>query len=159
MKYSGHRKPLCKLSKWSKCNAFNLLGYKTNADTSIFVSERTVFNMCAEYATAIYFPCITILCLPFYRLYAYCTFSLLSWCIYSCLQIPPLENCIRNCNRRSLHYNLDLIDLLLNYLCKGNYCNHVFQLNVLYTTLFYRFSSFSARHLINLSINIFEKVF
>ena len=56
---------------------------------------------------------------------------------------------IRNCNRRSLHYNHDLIDLLLNYLCKGNYCNHVFQLNALYTTLFYRFSSSSARHLIN----------
>ena len=27
MKYSGHRKLLCELSKLSKCNAFNLLGY------------------------------------------------------------------------------------------------------------------------------------
>jgi len=29
MKYSSHRKLLCKLSKLSKCNAFNLLGYAT----------------------------------------------------------------------------------------------------------------------------------
>ena len=27
MKYSGHRKLLCELSKFSKFNAFNLLGY------------------------------------------------------------------------------------------------------------------------------------
>ena len=50
MKYSGHRKLLCELSK---CNAFNLLGYKTNTEASILVykfrSERTGFNMYAEY--------------------------------------------------------------------------------------------------------------
>jgi len=28
MKYSGHRKLLCKLSKFSKLNAFILLGYR-----------------------------------------------------------------------------------------------------------------------------------
>ena len=51
MKYSVHRKLLCELSKLSKFNAFNLLGYKTNTDESILVyrPERTVFNMCAEY--------------------------------------------------------------------------------------------------------------
>ena len=53
MKYSGHRKLLCELSKLSKFNAFNLLGYLTNADASILVyksrPERTGFNMYAEY--------------------------------------------------------------------------------------------------------------
>jgi len=53
MKYSGHRKLLCELSKVSKCNAFNLLGYETNTDASILVHkfrpERTGFNMYAEY--------------------------------------------------------------------------------------------------------------
>ena len=53
MKYSGHSKPLCELSKLSKFNAFNLLGYKTNSDASILVykfrPERTGFNMYAEY--------------------------------------------------------------------------------------------------------------
>ena len=48
MKYSGHSKPLCEFSKLSK---FNLLGYQTNTDASILVykSERTGFNMYAEY--------------------------------------------------------------------------------------------------------------
>ena len=56
MKYSGHRKLLCEiceLSKLSKLNAFILLGYKTNTDSSIIVykfrPERTGFNMYAEY--------------------------------------------------------------------------------------------------------------
>ena len=50
MKYSGHRKLLCELSKFT---AFNLLGYKTNTDAYILVHkfppERTGFNMHAEY--------------------------------------------------------------------------------------------------------------
>ena len=56
MKYSGHGKLLCELSKLSKLlkfNAFNLLGYQTNTDASILVykfhPERTGFNMYAEY--------------------------------------------------------------------------------------------------------------
>ena len=52
MKYSGHRKLLCELSKLSKFNAFNLLGYKTNTDAPILVykvrPERTGFNTYAE---------------------------------------------------------------------------------------------------------------
>ena len=52
MKYSGHRKLLCKLSKLSKFKAFNLLGYQRNTDASILVykfrPERTGFNMDAE---------------------------------------------------------------------------------------------------------------
>ena len=53
MKYSGHSKLLYELSKLSKFNAFNLLGYYRNTDTSILVykfrPERTGFNMYAEY--------------------------------------------------------------------------------------------------------------
>jgi len=53
MKYSGHRKLLCELSKSLKFDAFNLLGYETNTDASILVyklrPERTGFNMYAEY--------------------------------------------------------------------------------------------------------------
>ena len=53
MKYSGHRKLLCELSKLSKFHVFNLLGLKTNTDASIpvykFRPERTGFNMYAEY--------------------------------------------------------------------------------------------------------------
>ena len=53
MKYSGHRKLLCELSKLSKFNAFNLLGYYTNTNASIIVykfrPERTGFNMYTEY--------------------------------------------------------------------------------------------------------------
>ena len=49
IKYSGHRKLICELSKLSKCNAFNLLGYLTNTDASILVykfrPEITGFNM------------------------------------------------------------------------------------------------------------------
>ena len=48
MKYSGHRKLLCELSKLSKFNAFNLLGYLPNW----FQCVRRV------YATAMNFPCI-----------------------------------------------------------------------------------------------------
>ena len=52
IKYSGNRKLLCELSKLSKFNAFNLLGYLTNTDASILVykfrPERTGFNMYAE---------------------------------------------------------------------------------------------------------------
>ena len=53
MKYSGHRKLLCELSKLTKLNGFILLGYQTNTDASFFVykfrPERTGFNMYAEY--------------------------------------------------------------------------------------------------------------
>ena len=53
MKYSGHRKLLCELSKLSKFNAFNLLGKLTNTDASILVykfrPERTGFNIYVEY--------------------------------------------------------------------------------------------------------------
>ena len=53
MKYSGHRKLLCELSKLSKLNAFILLGYQTNIDASILVykfrPERTGFIMYAEH--------------------------------------------------------------------------------------------------------------
>ena len=54
MKYSGHRKLLCELSKFSKFYAFILLGYYSNTDASILVykqrPERTGFNMYAENA-------------------------------------------------------------------------------------------------------------
>ena len=53
MKYSGHKKLLCELSKLSKFNAFNFLGYLTNTDASILVykfrPKRTGFNVYAEY--------------------------------------------------------------------------------------------------------------
>ena len=53
MKYFGHRKLLCELSKLSKSNAFIVLGYQTNTDASIVVykfrPERTGLNMYAEY--------------------------------------------------------------------------------------------------------------
>ena len=49
MKYSGHRELLCELSKLSKFNAFNLLGYLTNTGASILIdkfrTKRTGFNM------------------------------------------------------------------------------------------------------------------
>ena len=52
MTYSSHRKLLCELSKLSKFNAFNLLGFYKNTDASILVynfrPERTGFNMYAE---------------------------------------------------------------------------------------------------------------
>ena len=52
MKYSGNKKLLCELSKLSKFNTFNLLGYLTKTDASILVykfrPERTGFNMYAE---------------------------------------------------------------------------------------------------------------
>ena len=60
MKYSGHGKVLCELSKF---NAFNLLGYLTNIDASIldykFRPERTVFNMYAEY-TQLQLTCLAL---------------------------------------------------------------------------------------------------
>ena len=44
---------MCKVSKLSKLNAFNLFGYQTNTDASIlnykFRPKRTGFNMYAEY--------------------------------------------------------------------------------------------------------------
>ena len=50
MKFSGHRKLLCELSK---LNAFILLGYETNTNASILVykfrPERTGFYMDTEY--------------------------------------------------------------------------------------------------------------
>ena len=53
MKYSGHRKLLCELSKLSKLNAFILLGYQTNTDAFTLVykfrPEKTGFTMYAEY--------------------------------------------------------------------------------------------------------------
>ena len=53
MKYSGPRKLLCELSKLSKLNAFNLLGYKTKTDASIlvykFCPEKNWFQYVAEY--------------------------------------------------------------------------------------------------------------
>ena len=53
MKYSGHRKLLCELSKLSKLNALIHLGYLTSNNASILVykfhPERTGFNMYAEY--------------------------------------------------------------------------------------------------------------
>ena len=53
MKYSVHKKLLCKFSKLSKFNAFILLVYYTNTNASIlvykFCPERTGFNMYAEY--------------------------------------------------------------------------------------------------------------
>ena len=52
MKYSGHRKLLCELSKLSKLNAFILLGYSMNTDAPILVykfrPEKAGFSMYAE---------------------------------------------------------------------------------------------------------------
>ena len=59
MKYSGHRKLLCELSKFSKFYAVILLGYYkySNTDASILVykhrPERTGFNMYAENQNAL----------------------------------------------------------------------------------------------------------
>ena len=62
MKYSGHRKLLSKLSKF---NVFNLLGYQTNTDASIlnykFCPENWFRYVRRLYATAINFPCIITL--------------------------------------------------------------------------------------------------
>ena len=64
MKYFSHRKQLCELSKLSKSNGFNLLGYKMNSDAYILVykfrSERTDFNMYAEY-TQLQFSFLSLL--------------------------------------------------------------------------------------------------
>ena len=66
MKYSGHRKLLCELSKLSKFNAFNHLGYYANTNASVykFRPERTGFNMFAEYTR----PQLTFLALPWSNL-------------------------------------------------------------------------------------------
>ena len=66
MKYSGHGKQLCELSKLSKFNAFNLLGYQTNTDASFLVYKfRPLENwfqyVHRVYETAMNFPCITTL--------------------------------------------------------------------------------------------------
>ena len=67
MKYSGHGKSLCKFSKLSKLNAFNLLGCLTNTDASILVykirPERTSFNI---YATTINLPLVGPYPKPFF---------------------------------------------------------------------------------------------
>ena len=65
MKYSGHRKLLCKLSL---LNAFMFLGYQKNTDASIFVykhsPERTGFNLYAV-NTQLQLTFLTLLhCLP-----------------------------------------------------------------------------------------------
>ena len=81
MKYSGHRKLLCELSKLSTLNDFTLLRYQKNTHTSILVykqrQQRTGFNI-----TSINFPCllpcnnICVMCM-----YVYCrsTDETLSW--------------------------------------------------------------------------------
>ena len=65
MKYSGQRKLLCELSKLSKFNAFNHLGYLKNTDASILVYKfhpRELVSKCTQvYATAINCPCIITL--------------------------------------------------------------------------------------------------
>ena len=54
--FSGYRKLLCEFSKLSKLNAFILLGYYSNTNTSILVykyrPERTGFNMYSEVTQA-----------------------------------------------------------------------------------------------------------
>jgi len=66
MKYFGHWKLLCELSKLSKLNTFILLGYQTNTNASILVykfrPERTGFNMYAEYTR----PQLTFLACHFF---------------------------------------------------------------------------------------------
>ena len=66
MKYSGHRKLVCELSKLSKFNAFNRLGYKTNTDAPKFLftnsAQRELVSICTQSnGTAINFPCIITL--------------------------------------------------------------------------------------------------
>ena len=56
MKNFDQRKLICELSKFSKLNAFILLGYYSNTNTSILVykyrPERTGFNMYSEVTQA-----------------------------------------------------------------------------------------------------------
>ena len=64
--HSGNRKLLCELSKLSKLNAFNLLGYSTNTDASLLVykfrpERELVFYVRRVNATAINFPYILTL--------------------------------------------------------------------------------------------------
>jgi len=69
MKYSGQRKLLCELSKLSKFNAFNLLGYYTNTDASIRVYKfrRELLSLCTQsIRNCINFPSITTLIASFY---------------------------------------------------------------------------------------------
>ena len=65
MKYSGQRKLLCEISRLSKLNAFNLLGYWTNTNASIIVykvrPEGTGFNTYAR--TECTWPQLTFLAL------------------------------------------------------------------------------------------------
>ena len=63
MKYSGHMKLLCELSKLLKFNAFNLHGYETNTDSCLQIPPRENWFQYVRrvYATAINFPCITTL--------------------------------------------------------------------------------------------------
>ena len=72
MKYSGHSKLLCELSKLSKLNANILLGCYTNTDASILVykfpPERTGFNMYSEYTQLqLTFLAITLILSPYYK--------------------------------------------------------------------------------------------
>ena len=77
--HSGHRKLLCELSKLSKYNVFNLLGYNTNTDASILVHKfhpgRTGFNMYAKY---------TQLQLTFLALQPRYSFSIKVTCAFQC---------------------------------------------------------------------------
>ena len=67
MKYSVHRKLLCELLKFSKLNAFILLGFKTNTDAfclQIPPRENWFQYVRRVYATAINFPCLSLLYHP-----------------------------------------------------------------------------------------------
>ena len=60
MKYSINRKLFCEFSKLSKLNAYILLGYQTNTDAPILVYK--LVSICTQiYATAISFPCISLI--------------------------------------------------------------------------------------------------
>ena len=82
MKYSGHRKLICELSK---LNAFILLGYLTNTLASILVykfrPKRTGFHVYAEYTR----PQLTFLALH-------------PWCIPSSWNDPDrvMMQCVHN---------------------------------------------------------------
>ena len=74
MKYSGHRKLLCELSKLSKFNAFNLLRI-LNEHWCIYsylqIPPKENWFRCVRlrrvYTTAINFPCITPLIIVMYQ--------------------------------------------------------------------------------------------
>ena len=80
MKYSGHRKIICEISKFSKFNTFICLGYYTNTNACIYTClqipprENWFQYVPRVYAAAINFPCIITL------LYRTCKFP---------IQLPP----------------------------------------------------------------------